>query len=240
MMFFLPALCVLPLSIAAPSLEKRALTPTFDLEYATVIGSSLGGIDSFKGIPYAQPPVGNLQLRPPQPITSNLGTVVATGVPRACPQFFTSTDSSSIPTDVLMELTDTCVFQAASDAGEVCLTVNVQRSSTATPNSCLPVVHWIYGGGFEFGSTQTYDASELISNSVAQGKDIIYVSVNYRLGGFGFLPGSEILKDGSANLGNLDQCLVLEWVADNIVAFGGDPSKVTIWGELAGSISVFN
>jgi carboxylesterase type B len=239
-MFFLFALCLLPLAIAAPRTEKREVIPTVNLEYATVIGSSLAGIDSFKGIPYAQPPVGNLRLKPPQPITSNLGTVVATGIPRACPQFLTSTNSSSIPSDVLTELTDTGFFQAFSDAGEDCLTLNVQRPSTATANSSLPVVYWMYGGAFEFGSTQTYDASELISTSVAQGKDIIYVSVNYRLGGFGFLAGSEILKDGSANLGNLDQRLGLEWVADNIAEFGGDPTKVTIWGESAGSISVFN
>lgn len=239
-MFSLLALCLAPLAIAAPSSEKRALAPTVNLQYATVVGSSLGGIDSFKGIPYAQPPVGPLRLKPPQPITSNLGTVMATGIPRSCPQFLTSTNSSLLPVDVITEITDTGFFQAVSDAGEDCLTVNVQRPSTVTANSSLPVVYWMFGGAFEFGSTQTYDASELISTSVAEGKDIIYVSVNYRVGGFGFLAGKEILKDGSSNIGNLDQRLGLQWVADNIAKFGGDPSKVTIWGESAGSISVFN
>jgi acetylcholinesterase len=228
------------LAIAAPSGEKRGLSPSVALEYANIVGSSLAGVDSFKGIPYAQPPVGQLRLKPPQPITSSLGTVVATGTPRACPQFFTSINTNSIPESALTELLDTPLAQAISDAGEDCLTVNVQRPSSAAANSNLPVVFWIFGGGFEFGSTQTYDASELISTSVAQGKDIIYVSVNYRLGGFGWLPGKEILADGSSNLGLLDQRLGLEWVADNIAAFGGDPSKVTIWGESAGSISVFN
>jgi carboxylesterase type B len=141
---------------------------------------------------------------------------------------------------VVTELTDTGFFQAFSNSGEDCLTLNVQRPSNATTNSSLPVVYWIFGGAFEFGSTQTYDASELISTSVAQGKDIIHVAVNYRVGGFGWLAGKEILKDGSANLGHLDQRLGLQWVADNIAKFGGDPSKVTIWGESAGSISVFN
>ncbi|PMD44849.1 cholinesterase [Hyaloscypha variabilis F] len=239
-MFSLLALFFLPLVFASPTVQKRALAPTVNLQYATVVGSSLGGIDSFKGIPYAQPPVGSLRLKPPQPITSSLGTVVATGIPRACPQFLTSTNSSELPVDVVTELTDTGVFQALSDAGEDCLTVNVQRPSSATANSSLPVVYWMFGGAFEFGSTQTYDASELISTSVAQGKDIIYVAVNYRVGGFGFLAGKEILEDGSANIGNLDQRLGLQWVADNIAKFGGDPSKVTIWGESAGSISVFN
>lgn len=239
-MFVLLALSFLPLAIAAPGFGKRQAAPTVNLEYAQVVGSSLLGIDSFKGIPYAQPPVGPLRLKPPQPITSNLGTVMATGVPRACPQFLTSTNSSELPVDVLTEVMDTGYFQTFSDAGEDCLTVNVQRPSTATANSSLPVVYWMFGGAFEFGSTQTYDASELISNSVSQGKPIIYVSVNYRVGGFGFLAGKEILQDGSANIGNLDQRLGLQWVADNIAQFGGDPSKVTIWGESAGSISVFN
>lgn len=72
------------------------------------------------------------------------------------------------------------------------------------------------------------------------GKPYVYVAVNYRVGGFGFMPGKEILKDGSSNLGLLDQRMGLQWVADNIAAFGGDPDKVTIWGESAGAISVFN
>lgn len=77
-------------------------------------------------------------------------------------------------------------------------------------------------------------------HAVAQDKPFIFVAVNYRLGGFGFLGGKEVLADGSANLGLLDQRMGLEWVADNIAAFGGDPDAVTIWGESAGSISVFN
>lgn len=85
-----------------------------------------------------------------------------------------------------------------------------------------------------------YDGTSIVADSVAQGKPIIFVAVNYRVGGFGFLPGKEILADGSSNLGLLDQRLGLQWVADNIAAFGGDPDKVTIWGESAGAISVMD
>jgi carboxylesterase type B len=85
-----------------------------------------------------------------------------------------------------------------------------------------------------------YDGTSLVADSVAKGKPIVFVAVNYRVGGFGFLPGKEVLADGSANLGLLDQRLGLKWVADNIAAFGGDPDKVTIWGESAGSISVLD
>jgi carboxylesterase type B len=85
-----------------------------------------------------------------------------------------------------------------------------------------------------------YDGAPWVSSSITRGEPIIFVSVNYRVGGFGFLAGKEILADGSSNLGLLDQRLGLEWVADNIASFGGDPTKVTIWGESAGAISVFD
>ncbi|DAA73870.1 TPA_exp: putative secreted lipase [Trichophyton benhamiae CBS 112371] len=222
---------------AAPAIEKRA-APTVQLDYATVVGSSALGIDSFKGIPYAQPPVGKLRLKPPQPITGDLGTVQATGLPRACPQMYLKSDD--IPDDILGRFINTPVFQKITHAGEDCLTINVQKPSSATPESKLPVLFWIFGGGFEFGSTQLYDGTSLILRSMAQNRDIIFVAVNYRVGGFGFLPGADIKKDGSANLGLLDQRLGLQWVAENIEKFGGDPEKVTIWGESAGAISVFD
>ncbi|PSS20628.1 hypothetical protein M430DRAFT_139316 [Amorphotheca resinae ATCC 22711] len=233
------AVCLIPLAVAAPAHERRG-TPTVELEYATVVGSSLLGVDSFKGIPYAEPPIGPLRLKPPQPITTHLGTVQATGIPRGCPQMLIGTNTGNLPENVVGELLNDQFFQTVTDAGEDCLTINVQRPSSANADSKLPVVFWIFGGGFELGSTQIYDGTGLISTSVAQGKDIIYVAVNYRVGGFGFMPGAEILKDGAANLGLLDQRLGLQWVADNIAQFGGDPSKVTIWGESAGSISVLD
>lgn len=85
-----------------------------------------------------------------------------------------------------------------------------------------------------------YDGTDLLDQAIDQNQSFIYVAVNYRVAGFGFMPGKEILADGSANLGLLDQRMGLEWVADNIEAFGGDPTKVTIWGESAGAISVFD
>lgn len=233
--------CILPLALAAPATERRALvlgSPTVQIQHATVVGSTLLGIDSFKGIPYAKPPVGQLRLKPPQPITTNLGTVNAIGTPKSCPQFLTSTNTSSLPESVLTMLQDTGYSQAASGASEDCLTMNVQRPSSANETSKLPVVFWIYGGGFEVGSTGMYDGSEFIRTSVAQGKDVVYVSVNHRLGGFGFLGGKEIKKDGASNLGLLDQRLGLEWTADNIAKFGGDPSRVTVRQYLTSTHSV--
>lgn len=85
-----------------------------------------------------------------------------------------------------------------------------------------------------------YDGNPIVSNAIDLGKPYVFVAVNYRVGGFGFMPGKEMLADGASNIGLLDQRMGLEWVADNIAAFGGDPDKVTIWGESAGAISVFD
>lgn len=85
-----------------------------------------------------------------------------------------------------------------------------------------------------------YDGTGLVNYGVEIGKPFVFVAVNYRVGGFGFMPGKEIEEEGSGNAGLLDQRMGLEWVADNIAAFGGDPEKVTIWGESAGAISVFS
>jgi triacylglycerol lipase len=213
-------LCALPVVLAAPA--KRATTPTVAIASpaATIIGSTSGSVDKFNGIPFAQPPTGSLRLKPPQALTS-LGTVTATGIPKACPQLFFSDDTSQFPAGVLGVLLNTPLFQTITNAGEDCLTINVIRPAGTTAASKLPVLFWIFGGGFELGSTLMYDGSSIVSDSITKGKPIVFVAVNYRVGGFGFLGGSEILKDGSANLGLLDQRLGLQWVQDNIASFGG-------------------
>lgn len=229
----------LPLALAAPA-KRAAPTVVAPSPGATVVGKSSSNVETFNGIPFAQPPTGQLRLKPPQPLTSSLGTIDASGTAKACPQFFFSVDDSNFPTNVLGTILNTPLFQTVTNAGEDCLTINVQRPAGTTKDSKLPVLFWIFGGGFELGSTQMYDGTSLVQESVTQNKPVIFVAVNYRVGGFGFLPGKEILADGSANLGLLDQRLGLKWVADNIAAFGGDPDKVTIWGESAGSISVLD
>lgn len=224
MKLILALLSALPAVLAAPAavLDKRA-APTVAIASpaATIVGSVSSSIDKFNGIPFAQPPVGSLRLKPPQPLTSALGTVTATGTPMACPQLFFSDDTSNLPAGVLGILLNTPFLQTVTNAGENCLTLNVIRPAGTTATSKLPVLFWIFGGGFELGSTQMYDGTSLVADSVSQGKPIIFVAVNYRVGGFGFMAGKEILADGSSNLGLLDQRLGLKWVADNIAAFGG-------------------
>ena len=155
----------------------------------------------------------------------------------------TSISSSPLFVEALAEpgvATTLFLGTALGNETEDCLTMSVMRPQGTALDAKLPVLFWIYGGGFELGSPQPYNASVLIPRAMMQDKPFVFVAVNYRLGGFGFLGGSEVLADGSANLGLLDQRMGLEWVADNIAAFGGDAEAVTLWGESAGSISVFH
>ncbi|GJN84588.1 cholinesterase [Purpureocillium lilacinum] len=223
-----------------PHLEERIATVTVDIPTGgKVKGRSLLNVESFNAIPFADPPVGQLRLRPPKRLSTNPGTIDGTGLAPGCPQMFVSSGARDALSTILGTLLD-IPFLKPITGQEDCLTVNVQRPAGTKATDKLPVLFWIYGGGFELGSTNTYDATSLLASAVGQKQPFVFVAVNYRVAGFGFMPGKEILKDGSANLGLLDQRMGLEWVADNIAAFGGDPTKVTIWGESAGAISVFD
>jgi carboxylesterase type B len=227
----------------APELQARYATPTVVIPFpqATIVGLGGADVEQFPGIPFAKPPVGDLRLKSPQPLTEPLGTYQATKNQAACPQFFFSDAlDDSIPTSVLGQILNSPFVQKITQQSEDCLYLNVHRPAGVAANAKLPVLFWMFGGGFELGWNTMYDGSPWVKSSIEQGKPIIFVTVNYRIGGFGFLPGTEILKDGSSNLGLKDQRLGLQWVADNIASFGGDPDKVTIWGESAGAISVFD
>ena len=233
--------CVLSVTYAAPA-KRASATPTVTISapQGTIVGLP-GSVEAFPGIPFAKPPTGSLRLKPPQPITAPLGTFKATANGLACPQFvFSTVLDDTIPTSALGLALNTPLFQTILNAGEDCLVLNVHRPAGISADAKLPVLFWIFGGGFELGWNAMYDGTTWVQESINSGKPIIFVSVNYRVGGFGFLPGKEILADGSSNLGLLDQRAGLQWVADNIGAFGGDPAKVTIWGESAGAISVFD
>jgi carboxylesterase type B len=221
--------------------EQRDLLITVGLPSngGSVVGRNLLGVETFNGIPYAEPPVGPLRLKSPQRFTGTLDKFDATGIAAACPQMFVSSTATDILGSVLNTLLDLPIL-AELTGQEDCLTINVQRPAGTKANAKLPVLFWIFGGGFELGGTNMYDATDLINFANKQAQPFIFVAVNYRVAGFGFMPGAEIKADGSANLGLQDQRMGLQWVADNIAAFGGDPDRVTIWGESAGSISVMD
>ncbi|KAJ9649718.1 hypothetical protein H2201_001863 [Coniosporium apollinis] len=176
--------------------------------------------DFFLGIPYAQPPVEDLRFRIPQSLNSRWrGARNATAY------------------------TPTCVGYGGDQIGyevsEDCLYLNVVRPAGIKRKN-LPVAFWIHGGGYFMGSgvDRRYNLTFMVQNGVDIGKPFIGVSINYRLSAWGFLNSEEVQESGQTNLGLRDQRLAMQWVRENIAAFGGDPDKVTIFGESAGASSV--
>src|SRR6266850_2804672 len=179
------------------------------------------GIRVFKGVPFASPPVGDLRWQPPQPVKNWKGVRNATQFGPRCMQ-------RPIFSDMQFR---------SNGMSEDCLYLNVWTPAKSKRER-LPVLVYFYGGGFVAG-----DGSEARYQveSMAR-KGIVALTVNYRLGVFGFLAHPELTKESpqhaSGNYGLLDQSAALHWVQQNIAAFGGDPKKVTIAGESAGSVSV--
>jgi para-nitrobenzyl esterase len=186
------------------------------VEGSTAPGSS---VRAFKGIPYAAPPVGALRWQPPRPVSPWPGVRKATEFGHRCMQLPVFPDM---------------VFR--DEQSEDCLHLNVWAPASGTDR--LPVMVWIYGGGFQSGSSSEprQDGERLAA------KGVVVVSFNYRVGLFGFLSHPELTKESphraSGNYGLLDQVAALQWVRRNITAFGGNPENVTIFGESAGSFSV--
>jgi carboxylesterase type B len=237
--------------------QKRLETATVVLPSATILGNVNNDVESFGGIPYAEAPEGPLRLRPPKRLETPLGTFDGTGPAGACPQMISSTENVDFLFEVLGSVANLPFIQNATGQSEDCLSITVARPAGTVADAKLPVLFWIYGGGFQVGFnfaslcsslllmlslqlgwSSMYDGTDLVNYGVEIGKPFIFVAVNYRVAGYGFMPGKEVMEDGAGNLGLLDQRMGLEWVADNIEAFGGDPDKVTIWGESAGAISV--
>ena len=184
-----------------------------------------GGVTAYLGVPYAAPPVGELRWKPPQPAVRWDGVRKAESFGTSCMQ---NQAGSRLPW--------TEEFMTQGPIGEDCLFLNVWTAARG-PNARVPVMFWIYGGGFNEGSSSVavYDGTELAK------KGVIVVSINYRVGPLGFLTHPELTKESeqrsSGNYGLLDQIAALRWVRNNIAAFGGDPNQVTIFGQSAGAIS---
>ena len=178
-------------------------------------------VRSFKGIPFGAPPVGDARWKPPQPVQNWSGVRKTDKFGPRCMQRNVFGDMN---------------FRA-NGMGEDCLYLNVWTPAKSGRER-LPVLVYFYGGGFIAGdgSEPRYDGASMAT------KGIVAVTVNYRLGVFGFFAHPELTKESpnkaSGNYGLLDQHAALKWVQQNIAAFGGDPKRVTIAGESAGSISV--
>lgn len=213
------------------------------LDYGIFQGfSSAFSTESFLGVPFAQPPVGNLRFNKPVPPSSFTGVHNATWYGNACPQMPLLAPGVPLPDNpglsgvgfYLGELQPQGIVAASED----CLYVNVVRPAGVSAGAKLPVVVWLYGGAFMAGDASGYNGTSVVARSVGLKTPIVYVSLNYRLNSFGFLGGKEVQEAGLGNLGLYDQRLALEWVQKYISTFGGDPERVILWGQSAGSISV--
>ncbi|HLY81536.1 MAG TPA: carboxylesterase/lipase family protein [Acidimicrobiales bacterium] len=187
-----------------------------------VVGTQIGPVIQWRGIPYAAPPIGPRRFLPPSPPEPWARTRDATRFGPAAIQPYS-------PVEAMFRT-------SATDTSEDCLYLNV--FATPPDGARRPVMVWIHGGSFVSGSGSTgwYDGS-----TFAAAGDVVVVTINYRLGLLGFLHLAEVAGERypwSGNCGILDQVAALEWVRDNIEAFGGDPGRVTVFGESAGAMSI--
>ena len=186
-----------------------------------VSGINESGIRTFRGVPFAEPPVGDLRWRAPQPVKPWKGVLETTTFGPRCMQLPVFGDMN---------------FRS-NGMSEDCLYLNIWTPGT-DPEESLPVLLYFYGGGFVAGdgSEPRYDGESMAR------RGIVTVTMNYRLGVFGFLAHPALSEEAeygeSGNYALLDQTAALQWIRDNIRAFGGDPNRVTIAGESAGSVSV--
>ena len=222
-------------SLIAGSGKREAGSVRVTIDTGTLEGLDTAGVTVFRGIPYAAPPVGELRWRPPQPAKHWSGVRDASKLGHNCVQHQPYSD----------------IDPFAAGVSEDCLYLNVWTNSLAsrvplpasrTPLPAsrlpLPVLVWIHGGGFwaGFGGEERHNGARLAQ------KGAVVVTLNYRLGPFGFLAhpalAAESPHHAAGNYGLLDQIAALQWVQRNIARFGGDPSRVTIFGESAGGMSV--
>ncbi|HKS98182.1 MAG TPA: carboxylesterase family protein, partial [Rugosimonospora sp.] len=203
----------LPVLWAAPAAAHPA--PVVGVHSGLLRGTSQGGVDSFLGVPYAQPPVGALRWQAPRPVTPWRGLREAVAYGNRCPAAASSNGPRSETED--------------------CLFLNVQRPAGTRPGARLPVYFWIHGGGLVNGSSNQHDGGLIVRTT-----GVVVVTINYRLGVFGFLAHPALAGTGGqvGDYGLEDQQAALRWVRDNIGAFGGDPRQVTIGGESAGGWSI--
>ncbi|KAE8400773.1 Alpha/Beta hydrolase protein [Aspergillus pseudonomiae] len=199
--------------------------PMVTVKNGTILGSKNNpeGIQRFLGIPYAQPPIGPLRLRQAVPLNASFGTLNATTMSPAC---YGKSNSK---------------YQQSED----CLTLNVWQPDEVGKNASsplVPVLVWLYGGGLTGGyiGDPRFDGANIVALSAQIKKPVIFVSINYRLASLGFLNGRQMAELGLLNIGMLDQRRALHWLQENIAFFGGDPKKVTLFGESAGAVSIYS
>ncbi|KAK1221636.1 hypothetical protein PQX77_015551 [Marasmius sp. AFHP31] len=215
--------------------QTEDIAPIADLGYARYQGAfnETTNVTTFFGIRYAAAPIGDLRWRAPSP-PPNVADIqqADTEPPRCFQSHFGASPTNPFPP---AEGRSDLAKREPSGTSEDCLFLDVYYPGDSVPAEKLPVIVWIHGGGYILGSASGYYGGDLISQSNG---GIVVVTIQYRLGAFGFLAGNEVHADGALNAGLLDQDFALRWVNKHISKFGGDPKRVTIWGESAGGGSV--
>src|SRR5215471_6603270 len=212
---------VIAVAVSGFSLSSSA-DDSIKVDGGLISGVNADGVRSFKGIPFAAPPVGDLRWRAPQPVVPWQGV-------RQCDAFGLECPQAPYPAGSMYSY-------PPQKQSEDCLYLNVWTA--AKSGDKRPVMVWIHGGALTrgSGSNRVYDGTQFAK------KGVVLVTLNYRLGPLGYLAHPELSAESpnhsSGNYGVLDQIAALQWVQKNIAAFGGDPSQVTIAGESAGSWSV--
>ncbi|EMD33609.1 hypothetical protein CERSUDRAFT_117711 [Gelatoporia subvermispora B] len=212
-------------------------SPSVVLDRGTFIGKHNGSADAYLGIPYVQPPVGNLRYRQAVPNEPYEGTYNVTDFGPACPQAVTPPTSGTVPFIGAFESLFSAKFPAITNVGEDCLSINIWAPKGTKPGADLPVVVWLHNGAFVWGGSAQWDGEIIVDRSIQNREPVIFVSLNFRLNAFGFLPGQEAKDAGITNLGLRDQRQALKWIQQYIHNFGGDHKRVTLWGANAGGIS---
>ena len=228
----LPGIVVLLLSFAGCDRGGPPAKPEVQLGKQVVIGrsgDSHPGLASFRGIPFAEPPVGELRWQPPQPLRAPAATLDATGFAAACYQDGYNNDWYRKVGAAFGAGPELFVDPPFS---EDCLYLNVWTPASGD-DARLPVMVWIHGGANRSG--WSFEPNYLGENLAARG-NVVVVSIAYRHGVFGFFGHPEL--DGTTNFGLLDQLAALRWVQEHIAAFGGDAGNVTIFGESAGAADI--
>ncbi|KAK4160660.1 alpha/beta-hydrolase [Cladorrhinum sp. PSN259] len=216
---------------AALSCQNAGCSPVLDLGYAKYRGiySESLHVNTFYGIRYAQPPTGELRWKPPKPIDERNNTgveiVEATRPAPSCVQGY--------PSWILPQ----ALVPLPPAGSEDCLTLDIIQPANLAKRAKLPILIQIHGGGYTIGNSSFVQGYALVNHT---GNAFIFVSIQYRLGAYGFLYSQEIAAEGGANAGLLDQRLAINWVQRHASSFGGDPSKITIYGGSAGGGSVTN
>ena len=237
MLRLLTGLAALCFVVSASIQDASHIVHTSTGKFTGHTSPAFAGVKEFRSIPYAQPPVGRLRFQPPRQLHNSTKHHSSQDYPPSCPQFVSSRPSfynQAVPYLMINNgHQNHSSGLPAENASEDCLYLSIWAPTNVTADSKLPVAFFMTGGHFTTGGVKI--PGQIPAAWVNRSKEHIVVTINYRVNIFGF---PNAATSASPNVGLLDQRMALQWVADNIAGFGGDPARILLWGQSAGAISV--